>query len=311
MSPLWNRLSGLFTPRASLGLSLGRDSVSAAKLALNSEGVVGIEWVAQERLPLRLFVDPPSSAARAALTHAFEKLCAEAVTAYLPVQVALPDPAVSALVFELDEVPEEAQAREELARWRFAKALHLDAQAIACTTQALGEDQGKALLLALAVEQSGLTCVRQALADAGVTPAVIDMAACHRFNRFYGVLTEKMHDGALVNIDNDAWTISIWDREGRLRFIRARWRERTPAVSDVAGEVERALRAYARPGSGKALGSLFISGERNDASALAAMLNELIHEPCVYLPADGDLQATADTPDLLVCDAALAAAYSR
>lgn len=310
MSRSWNRLSRLFAPRACLGLSFGRDSLRAVKLATGADGVT-VEWVARESLPLRLFVDSPPADARAVLAQALAKLCAEAKSAYLPVQVALPDPAVSALVLELDEVPADVQAREELARWRFAKALHLDAKSIACTTQSLGEDQGKVILLALAIERSWLLCVREALGDAGVTPAVIDMAACHRFNRFYDVLTENEQDGALVNIDAEAWTISIWDRQGRLRFIRARWRERTPDVRDVAEEVERALRAYARPGSGKALGSIFISGDKDDAAALATTLDEVVSEPCVYLRPDTSWAVPDDSPELFSFDAALAAACSR
>lgn len=310
MSRSWSRLSRLFAPRASLGLSLGRDNVRAAKLVTDA-GRVTIEWVAQENLPLRLFADQPSADARAAMAQAFAKLCAEARTHYLPVQVALPDPAVSALVFELEEVPAEALAREELARWRFAKALHLDAKAIACATQSLGEDQGKALLMALAIEQTWLACVREALHDAGVATAVIDMAACHRFNRFHDLLTERNQDGTLVNIDSDTWSISIWDRQGRLRFIRARWRERTPAVGDVAEEVERALRAYARPGAGKSLGSIFVSGDKDDATALVAALDEVVHEPCVYLRPDTGWVAPEDAPGLFSFNAALAAACSR
>lgn len=310
MSRLSNRLSRLFAPRACLGLSLGRDSVSAAKLMMNADGA-HVEWVAEERLPVRLFNDSPLSETRTALAQAFTKLCIEVRTTYLPVQVALPDPAVSALVFELDELPAETQAREQLARWRFAKALHLDAQAIACTTQHLGEDRGKALLLALAIEQSWLSCVRDALRDAGVTPAVIDTAVCHRFNRFYSVLTAKQRDGALVSIDNEAWTLSIWDSAGRLRFIRARWRERSPALRDIAEDVERALRAYARPGSGKSLGSIFISGEKDDAVALTAMLDEISQEPCVCLSVDGGWTLPEKSRDLFSFDAALAAACSR
>lgn len=310
MSRSWNRLSRLFASRACLGLSLGRDSVRAVKLLTNADGV-RVAWVAQERLPLRLFGDSPSSDTRAALAQAFTKLCVEAKTTYLPVQVALPDPAISALVFELDELPAEVQAREELVRWRFAKALHLDARTIACSTQSLGEDQGKALLLGLAIEQSWLGCVRDALRDAGVTPTIIDMAACHRFNRHYSVLTAKQQDGALINIDNDAWALSIWDRQGRLRFIRARWRERSPMLRDVADEVERALRAYARPGSGKSLGSIFIGGEKDDAAALAAMLDAISQESCVCLPADAGWALPEKSLELFSFDAALAAACSR
>lgn len=310
MSRLWNRLSRLFAPRACLGLSLGRDNVRAAKLVTGAEGTC-IEWVAQENLPVRLFSDPPSPEARAALAQAFAKVCVEAKTSHLPVQVALPDPAVSTLVFELDELPAEVQAREELARWRFAKALHFDGQAIACTTQSLGEDQGKALLLALAIEQPWLACVRDALHEAGVTPAVIDTAACHRFNRFHSVLTAKQQDGALINIDNEAWALSIWDRQGRLRFLRARWRERTPALRDVAEEVERALRAYARPGSGKSLGSIFVGGEKDEMAALAAMLDEVTHGSCVCLSPEADWVSPTNSPALFSFDAALAAACSR
>lgn len=309
MSPSWTSLSRLFAPRASLGVSLGRDRVRAVKLVASKEGA-RVEWVRQEALPMRLFGDIPTADTRNALAQAFTKLCAEAKTGYLPVQIALPDPAVSALVFELDEIPADATACEELARWRFAKALHLDAKAIACTTQALGEDQGKTLLLALAVDQVWLACLHGALQEAGVAPAVIDTVACHRFRHFHDALTEKKQDGALVSIDNEAWSISIWDAQGRLRFIRSRWRERMPTINDVAEEVERVLRAYARPGSGKSLGSIFVSGGA-DARGLSSLLDEVFHEPCVCLPTSNDGVGLTEGESMDSFEGALAAACLR
>ncbi|HLQ26628.1 MAG TPA: hypothetical protein VK138_12220 [Acidiferrobacterales bacterium] len=283
MLPLWNKISARLTgSRACLGLSIGRDSLRAARVSVVEKGL-HIDWVMMEHLPARLFTGSVSAEIQAALTAAIGKLCAPAKNSYLPVQVGLPDPAVSALVFELDTLPKERQAQLDLVRWRFAKSLHLDENKIECASQPLGSEDGKQLLLGLATDKTWLQCVRQALKEAGVVAAIIDMDACHRFNRFYTLLTAEKQDGALAYIDRDAWSLAIWDSQGRLRFIRSRWREDTAVQAlaaecqEIATEVERAIRAYARPGASRAVAHVFITGPENDVGQLAAILDERMH----------------------------------
>lgn len=296
MLPLWNKISArLIGQRSCLGLSIGRDYLRAARVSAVEKGL-HVDWVMEERLPARLFAGGVSAEIQAALTAAVGKLCASAKNSYLPVQVGLPDPAVSALVFELDTLPKERQAQLDLVRWRLAKSLHLDENKIECAAQPLGSEDDKQLLFGLATDKAWLQCVKQALKEAGVVAAIIDMDACHRFNRFYSLLTAEKQDGALVYIDPDAWSLTIWDSQGRLRFIRSRWREDAPSQAlvaecqEIATEVERAIRAYGRPGAARAVAHVFITGSENDAARLTAILDERMHgQPRMLAQAEGFL----------------------
>ncbi len=315
MLPLWNKIAARLWPRACLGLSIGRDSVCAARISKTENGW-RIEGTGRERLPARLFAGGVSPEIQQALAAAIGKLCEPAKKTYLPIQVGLPDPAVSALVFELEAFPEERHAQVDLVRWRFAKSLHRDETKIACAAQPLGGDGDKQLLLGLATDKAWLHCIDEALRQVGLVAAVIDMDACHRFNRFYPLLTAEKHDGALIYIDRDAWSLTIWDSQGRPRFIRAHWRETPPLATEnreIAAEVERAIRAYARPGSSRAVAQVFITGPGIEAAALAAILDERMHGRSTMLAqADGFLSApdffSANAP---VSAAALSAAIAR
>jgi len=204
---------------------------------------------------------------------------------YVPFQLALPDPLVDAVVLELEELPGSSKARSELVRWHLAKHLHLDGQSLQITTQYLGQSGDRHLLLGLAVSADLLEAVNAAFAGAGLPPAVIDMAACYRHNYFAPQF--EPGSGALVCLEPDYWSVSLWDQSGRLRQVRSRWRDgalgNTGEYRRVAAEVERTVMAYVHGAPERRIERLYAACSSGNADALCEALNERSRETCTAL----------------------------
>lgn len=314
MSLLWTKLRARLGLRsvAGIGISLGRTGLCAARLGADTHTT----WVRRVNFPITLFNGAPTPEARKALIDAFGQLRNE-IKDYAPIQISLPDPLFTMAVFALETLPKTKKTRLALVRWRFAKELHLPESGIECVCQYVGEDNGKHLLLGLAVDKAWLQCIQEACAQARLIAGVVDMEACHRFNYFYPILTADRKDGALICIEPEHWTLSMWDAQGRLRFARSRWRERNDvfgAVAEfdaIAAEIERSIRAYVRPGSARAIGRVYVTGADEPGRQLSVCLNERMREQCTWLSARTSEGAPPAREQGPLLDAAIAAAVCR
>ena len=77
--------------------------------------------------------------------------------------------------------------------------------------------------------------------------------------------------------------------------------------------MERAIRAYGRPGSSRAVAHVFITGSENDVGRLAAILDERMQgQPRVLAQTDGFLDESGSLPvDASMIAPALTAAIAR
>lgn len=236
----------------------------------------------------------------------------------IPIQIALPDPAVSLRVFELDALPKTSKEQLALVRWRFSKEMYFADRAIECSCQSLGSENGKHLLLALAVDQAWLHCLKNACRAVGVTSTTIDMSACYRFNRFSERLSADGCDGVLIALDAEAWSISICDAQGRLRFVRAQWRESTDpddvhGYQDIITEIEQAVRAYAHAAACRTIKNIHITGSGKDITFVADSLDQRMEKKCIRLPGGIDFMCGSDasSSDLDALGSTLAATMLR
>lgn len=284
------KLSG--TASHVLGIAIGAHHVSAAYAAVSGQ-VRRVEWAKRKELTVPFFCNGRTDEHAKVLGAALAELCAPVAHSYIPIYVALPDPLVNFTVFELDQLPAGARAQAELVRWRFAKEAYGNGRAFACTNQYLGQAQDKHLLLGLAIDQSWLDVVQQASVHAGVVFWGTNMAACYQHNRFHSVFTQTKQGGALIVLDESAWTLSLWDAEGRLRFVRSRWRNGVGAdfYDTVASESERVVLAYARGESERAVARLYLVADVAEANALTAVLNQRLKDEVVVLPVTHGLEA--------------------
>lgn len=268
-----------------LGLAIGTGHVSAA-YAVVAGPARRVEWVRRKELALPFFGDGPTAAHVEVLGSALAELCNPTARSYIPIYIALPDPLVTLMVFELDQLPAGARARAELVRWRFAREAYGNDRAFACANQYLGRARDKHLLLGLAIDRPWLDVVQQAAARARAVPWGTNMAACYRHNHFHSVFTQAKQGGALIALDENAWTLSLWDADGRLRLVRSRWRNGAgpDLYETIASESERIVLAYAHGEAQRAVARLYLAADPADETALAEVLNQRVEDRVVVLP---------------------------
>ncbi len=286
MSLSLNNLFDSIAPRskAVFGIGIGRDRLSAAHVVTTKQAR-HIERIRQINLPFTLFSGTPTPEIGHGLSSLLGELCGEVKRSHIPIQIALPDPVVSLRVFELGAIPKTRKEQLALVHWRFNKELNLGGRAIECSCQPLGVDNDKHLLLAMAIDQAWLDCLKEACRDAGVISTVIDMAACYRSNRFYERFSCDGADVVVISLDDDAWTVSISDAQGRLRFVRSRWRETMPErereYQEIAAESEKMVRLYAHAAPGRSIKNIHAIGDAKDVSGVADLLDQRMAGKCI------------------------------
>ena len=291
--PLLKKVLGFFQPQAGdvpcLGLTFGRRELWAV-CAREGEGGVEAEWSEKFSLEGNLFSGEPSAQALLSLNSALGAVAKRVKGNFLEVQVALPDPALSFEVFELEKIPGSGAPRREFLTWRFNQSRRPSDPPLAFTSQLLGEEEDKTLLWAAAVEQRWLDLLRQAFHSAGLQAAVIDMALGYRFNFFHQSFLEKKTGGALVAFEPDYWSLAFWDKEIRPRFARSKWWEKEkfrpqgPSLENVVLEIERTIRSYVYSGKSRNVETLFVSAPEDWLEPVLKALNLRTEGRCVGLP---------------------------
>lgn len=292
-----------------MGLALGKRYVSMGYAKRVGADARRIEWVRRKELALPIFGSDCTEQHVEVLRSALQELGGPTAASYIPLYVALPDPLVNVTVFELDQLPASTRAQAELVRWRFAKEIYTGGRPFASACQPLGQSQDKHLLLGMAMDQSWFEGVRQACVRAGLVPWGMNISACYQHNRFYATFTRVKHGGALIALDADAWTLSLWDADGRLRLVRSRWRNGAGSelYETVASESERIILAYARGEETRAIARLYLIAATPEADALAAVLDQRLKEKVIVLPLADGYETKPSTP----LDAPITAALAQ
>ncbi len=274
-------------PRASVGLAIGTNQVCAVRLTSDRDAW-SLGWSRCENLDAPMFRGAPTADAVTALTKAITSVCNGASKEFVPVHVSLPDTLAAFSVFELEELPKTRDAQLNLVNWRLAKEHYGDGRPLHCASQPLGQVDGKQLLLGMALEAPWRDAVREGLQRAGVVAWTMNTATCYRFNRFHPLLTAERRGGALVALDPDAWTLALWDDDGRLRWLRGRWRDDLPAgaaaYAAIAVDVERFILAYVHGNAGRRIERVYVAGG-DEVAALAEALDRRLRERSIPLAA--------------------------
>lgn len=302
MSPSWTDRARL-SPAASAGLAIGRGYVGLACVEAGKGG--GEVRVAEERLDFPVFNGAPTPPAAEALTKALRKVAGSLARRYLPIHVSLPDALLRWTVLELDQIPNKRAAQLELVAFRFARQGLAGDYVHAC--QPLGRDGGKHLLLGVAGDAGWHRLVSEALERAGLVAWTIDGNACRQFNLFHDRLTAA--SGSLVALAPDAWSLWLWDAEGRIRYARGRWRTGGDDHDEIALEAERAILAYVHGDAARTVARVFaVAGEESEAMERA--LNARLREPCTRLSVR-DVKEIAPQPGAVTASLSIAAAFER
>lgn len=314
MSHLWSKLRAQAwpAPRACTGIEVAGDKLIAVHAARVEE-----EWtvthIAQESLSFVPFRGAPRVEDESTLALALQRLVG-AQRQFQPIQFALPDPAGIFQILELESLPVTAPERNALGHFRLEKEWPA-ATKMTCVTQSLGVGQGHALMLVIAVDRAWLECLHAACRMAGIVPNAVDMTVCHVFNQLHETLNGQTSDGALLVMEPHAWTLLLWDKDMRPRFVRTRWRETSAGqASDheaITIEVERLVRAYVLATPERKVGCLYVNAADTDAVPVTERLNSRMHTPCVRLDRELGLSLIPKLELDMLSPGALAAAVLR
>jgi len=273
--------------RPCLGLALGRRRLEAARVRWEG-GAAQVEWNETVPLDRELFTAPPSLDLANYLAGRLAPVLAKERDRYLILQVALPDPAMRAEVFELAEAPQGAKALREFLAWRLKSGPE---PGLEVTGQFMGKAQGKELLLGTAFDGRWIAVIREALRVHGLQASLIDGAFSRRFNFFHDTFAARGGGGALVALERDYWSLVVWDEALRPRLVRAKWwapgpGEASPAEA-AALEVERTIRSYVYSGKGRGVNTLFLNAPGDWMPALSEAFRRRAAGACVALDPGG------------------------
>jgi hypothetical protein len=290
---------------ATAGLYFGRDSVSCVRLQSDG-GSRTVASAGSVSLAVPLFKGVPPVAVRAALLEALVACCADIRGRHVPVHIVIPDAAISAAVFELDQVPASADALGRLVELRLAR--ELGSAGGVCVSQLLGPCEGKTLLLGASVDKAWLGVLLEACAAVGVVPWSLTSMSGAVFNGFHDSV--RGASGALITLTPESWALWVWDAAGLARPLRSQWRGGVDDEPEIAAEVERALIAYTDGHSARAIDKLHLWNP-GSGDALGAVLDGRVRTPCSRWSCPETLAGDAactDSPVLSACVVAALAA---
>jgi hypothetical protein len=172
-------------------------------------------------------------------------------------------------VFPVERVPRGKDELEEFLTWRFQEGKSSGGPGYLFTHQDLGREGGKRFLLVSALEKDWGGTLTQAFRSAGIFPVLVDSGASFRYGLFHDQFQAAGKAGAFLTLENEFWSLLVFDDHFRVRFVRAKWwnsgsgKVPRPPLKETAQEVERSLRSFlfsgAREGvSHPPLGAFFL-----------------------------------------------------
>ena len=287
------------------GLVFGRERIGF--VLLRREGDTLSVMQARETL-LDRPLDPTDRGSVQPVAQVVKTLTAEIAGRYLPLHVSLADSLCRMTVLELESAPADRTGQRSLAAFRLEREVGRPPAGIDC--QLLGQDDGKSLLLAASLDEDWAGYLGDILTHAGLVPWSLGANLLCQFNRFHERLTTNASGGALLALSPDAWSVLIWDAQGRPRVIRSRVRQ--PGADDfesVAGELERLILAYVHGASGREIAAIHVlAGD----PAMALMLDRRLKTPSLRIdPLEGcRWENGAEPPSDTIASMALAAALT-
>lgn len=286
MSRLWSDLAVKLVPASTgtIGIGFCGDRIVAVCVERGLGGANRIVRIAEEQLSFVPFLDSkPSIEATAALTDAIKKLAEKIPQTYLPLQIAIPDPAVIFQLLEFDVIPETELERSAIAKFRLEKEFPSMTQ-MQCTTQVVNAAGEKGVLLVLCIQQAWMDCLKKACHAAGYVPSVIDTSMNHLLN-FIDEKAKKS-DGLLISIEADTWSIVFWDAKRRPRYARSRWRDKSVSSEEeyevMAQEIERLTISYVLRMPGSNLKEILLCANGVDCAPLKSLIDQQMKLPCTH-----------------------------
>jgi hypothetical protein len=267
-------MPALRSATCSAGLAIGWDSVRFVEVASTGDRYE-LKSAAVRNLPFTMADCASNPSAADHLAQTIAAITGDLRKRYVPFHVSLADPLVRTSIFELDELPAGDAAQLALVQFRMTRESALDDSCFAM--QALGPSGlGKHLLLGMATSRAIYDKVVVALRSANVTAWSMAGNSVRLLNVYATEIAGS--SGALVAVESDSWSVSIFDDRGRIRYVRSQWRlDLTPA--EIATEVQRAILAYVHSGGDRSVAAISVT-ENAATEHIAAELEARMDRPC-------------------------------
>lgn len=213
---------------------------------------------------------------------------------YIPLQVSLADPFVKAAVFDVESVPAQQKARDDLIKWRFEKEHHMDMQFMSVATDVISTSRGKQIY-AMATRTDVVDLVSKVSEQCGFILTTVDAAAHYFFNNVNALLEKN---ASLLQLHNDYWTLLVWNKDKGIQYMRSKlFRSdeagRAHELEEILLDVERLLHSFVESRDAGAvnnvLSMLYIEPAAYDRGLLQTMLEKRIENKFMFLDQLGDV----------------------
>lgn len=261
-----------------VGIALSRDNWCAVALDGGKDSPK-MAWNKQGRVEQPLFTaDKASDSLNSVLSSIVDSI----TDASLPVNVAIPDTVIRAATFELGELPKSGKTLSSLARWRMSDELGRGEDELIYQTMSLGEDNGKHLLYVQAGDRFWLEHIKSSFNACGILPWSINSAAHFRHNHLN--LQGMRPASAMLSIDDECWTLQLWDSDTRIRLTVTRLRGASQSTNDgnvISNELTRVLRAWQVSHPDFTFNALYLDGSKECIDTIMERSSELFSETII------------------------------
>jgi len=245
-----DNFSALFTKATDLPAGM----VSEAYASPNIEDFNHLNAVLRECL-----ADAPSGIRRAALS--------------------MPDGVFRVQTIEFDELPDKAEDRERLIRWRLEKGAAFDLAETVLRYQVLGRQDKGFTVLSCVAKQAVIAQYESFLIGLGLDPWTVGPSSFHALNFYSTYLTKKSAVSALAHLSEDTFATIILDASG-VKFYRYKDVRRGSSEdirSRLMREIDDSLHFYAHMDHFQQpeIQNLYLTGESIVSAELAEGLRTM------------------------------------
>ena len=213
--------------------------------------------------------------------------------------LSLSDSAFRVQTIEFDELPDRAEDRQRLLRWRLEKGAAFDIVDTVLRYQVLGRQDRGFTVLSCVAKQAVIAQYESLFLELGLEPWAIGPSSFHAFSFYSPYLAKKSAVSALTHLSKDSFSTIIME-PGGVRFYRYKDVKRGSAEdirNKLMREIDDSLHFYAHMDrlQQSEVRNLYLTGESDVSAGLAeafstvTSLNVEVLSPAAAAPSGGNI----------------------
>ena len=218
----------------------------------------------------------------------------------IPVYISMPDPVVYSHTFIFDDLPK--KSADEFVEWKLSNLFHLDKNEYGFQNSLISTLDNKKTVLSLALNNLFYQHLAAKLLENHIPLTSINSQASINFNVLYDTYNNEC--GAHVFVNNDYWSIILWDDNKVLQSIKSKWLNEAGVNENVwsviVDNLERMIRVHLKNRQNDVVNDIYISGRNADDFIRWAELNKSLHIKSLDLSGKVALSDLCSLTDALV-----------